>query len=201
MALWGERPLTGTVDMPKENADGNPELRNSGDASNVDEEQPFVSSSREEVDGMSSTGNFHSAWRNSAARDWLRTTLRHFLNLSYPDNDAAYSQFQDVIVRGLPRTTQISRNAPPQPCLARFDVTWDPWTFHSNEEYEDDVHEVLARAITLTECDGRAQVSISLDYVLQTWPDSGPGMMRLLQNATSSTQGTLHTCRYTMCKV
>lgn len=148
-----------------------------------------------EASGVQVPAEYTTIWSTSHGRNWLRETLQQSLKLTIPDDKEAYWEFQRVILENFPKRKHISPKANPEPYVARFEIAWNPWDFHINEGYDESIQEVLARAITLTGSEECNQVSTSLDYMIQTWPQTGQSLIEVLQYAVNHNSNTVHTCK------
>ncbi|KAF7540809.1 hypothetical protein G7054_g1080 [Neopestalotiopsis clavispora] len=209
MAIWRERTSPSPMhikmtDEPQEDYD-NPLWDSSREvdefvmkscsspSSVVSDTDPSAPDAQIEASGTIVLDEYTRIWSTSYGRDWLRATLRQSLKLTVADDTEAYCEFQKVILESLTQGRHISSRTTPEPYVAQFNITWSPWDFHSNEGYSETLREVLARAITLTESRNCKQVSTSLDYMMQTWPQTGQSLIEILQYAINHDANSVHT--------
>jgi hypothetical protein len=81
-----------------------------------------------------------------------------------------------------------SFNAPlaPPSSTIRFDLDWDLPSFLKEQNYDPSLENAFERAITITGSDVTAQALSCIDYMRQTWPYSGPLLIRAFQQALAS---------------
>lgn len=74
-----------------------------------------------------------------------------------------------------------------------FSVDWDPSTFYREQEYTDTMSFILAHAITLTGTGNNVQAATCINYMGQTWPETGKELLQILQKALEN--GAESICR------
>lgn len=74
----------------------------------------------------------------------------------------------------------------PQIFRAEFYMDWDLPSFLRRQEYGITLEAAIERAITITGSSCNAQALSCLEYMRQTWPSSGPEIVRVLQKALVS---------------
>ena len=93
------------------------------------------------------------------------------------------------ITRTLPPIPEFSTKKQIRGVKLLYVVRWNPTTFISEQEYLEDPHITLERAITLTGTLTDAQALPCVQYMHQTWPITGERTLRLIQGLLDSRHG------------
>lgn len=113
--------------------------------------------------------------------EWLLDCLRREVTLARPAQDIM-GDIRHQILQAIPRTHRVSRKKSPEGCKVTYFVDWQPLAFLSEQDYEDQGAEAIAKAITLTGSWQDAQAFSCRDYLTQTWSLTGRQIMRLIQD-------------------
>lgn len=133
---------------------------------------------------------YHRAIIQSSAYRWLVETLRRERDLMVPGNSDAKASTRDQIIDALGRSKRVSRKDR-QEVQAVFYSNWDPFTFWNDQQYESPLRDILARAVTLTGYRNSVEAVTCLQYMHQTWPETGPALLGLLQSGIDRRSGIL----------
>lgn len=131
---------------------------------------------------------YHRALIQSSAYRWLVETLRRERDSMVPGKSDARASMRDQIIDALGRPKRVSRKDR-QEVQAVFYSNWDPFTFWKDQQYESPLRDVLARAVTLTGYRNSVEAVTCLQYMRQTWPETGPALLDLLQSGIDRRSG------------
>lgn len=119
------------------------------------------------------------------AYQWLLSRIRMAIDLDHPRPNIMKA-IRDAISSGLYqiRTTRDSYST--KYSRATYVVDWNPLEFCRREEYRDSARDALEKAIVLIGTISHAQVTTTQQYMKQTWPITGPFLLRKLQDTVSN---------------
>lgn len=126
--------------------------------------------------------------RGTSAYQWLLNAMRQELTLMTHEEHIR-DAIREEITRALPPIPESSTKKQIRGVKLLYLVRWDPATFISEQEYGEDPHIALERAITLTGTLTNAQALPCVQYMHQTWPMTGERTLRLIQRLLDSRQG------------
>ena len=133
---------------------------------------------------------------NSCAYKWLLGTLQTQRNLAVEGGENNAEVIRNRIINAFGRPGNFSRSAS-HAVEVRFDIAWDPQIFADEEEYDVPVDQVLSHAVALTGRGNSIQAITCAEYLVQTWPQTGPHLLKLLQKAFSTEATLSSTGRWT----
>lgn len=81
---------------------------------------------------------------------------------------------------------RISRQRPPDVCMATFAVNWEPLTFLVEQGYTESPEDAISNAVTVTGSSVDAQATTVAQYLAQTWPGIGLDVLSKLQDLLKS---------------
>ncbi|KAJ4183440.1 hypothetical protein NW759_017083 [Fusarium solani] len=107
-----------------------------------------------------------------------------FNSVAYIEGEDTCAAFHDKIHTSLGRKRTVSSRSPSKRHAMAFAVEWDPKLF-LREQFPDetDMGRLFRQVLTLTGSVTDAQVLPCADYLLQTWPATGPTILKLLEDA------------------
>ena len=122
---------------------------------------------------------------------WLLASLRTELLLVPTEPNSMQPVRQKVIEYfELSRDSRkISKSKQAESYKMTFVLSWDPLAFIKAQEYEEEPHEAIKRAITLTGLLDDAQALPCSQYLRQTWPCSGYHTIQLISEVIRSGRG------------
>ena len=90
------------------------------------------------------------------------------------------AEIRKIIIERVCPEKRLSRS---DPRLARifFKVDWDPLRFYVEQGYSASLEDILEQAVTITGHGNDVQVATCVDYMIQTWPESGAALLKFLQ--------------------
>ncbi|KAI0594169.1 hypothetical protein F4775DRAFT_606762 [Biscogniauxia sp. FL1348] len=112
---------------------------------------------------------------------WLRACIRAEGLLEVPGEKTARDMIRDCVLKKIGCPKRISRKVSSDMHAIRFEVDWNPHAFFHEQQYTQSPSEILAGAITLTGSGNNVQAATCLQYLEQTWPETGPQVLSLLQ--------------------
>ena len=124
----------------------------------------------------------------TSAYQWLLNAMRQELTLMTHEEHIR-DAIRKEITKTLPPIPKFSIKKQIGGVKLLYKVRWNPTTFISEQEYLEDPHVALERAITLTGTFTNAQALPCLEYMHQTWPMTGERTLRLIQGLLDSRQG------------
>lgn len=107
----------------------------------------------------------------------------------------AMGAIRSKIVSSLPPPGRFSRKVPSEDMKATFELDWDVRDFFKQQKYDVKASEAFPKVITLTGSDRDVQALTCADYVSQTWPLTGPDMLKLVQNVLDSGDSGPSACK------
>ncbi|KAI9764589.1 MAG: hypothetical protein M1840_008318 [Geoglossum simile] len=138
-----------------------------------------------------------SAYRDfifkAPAYEWLLASLRREFLLS-PAEPNSMEDIRRQIICSLPSSHKVSRKKSAEAYRMTFRVEWDPLAFVKEQEYREELDEVVEIAITLTGSAKDAQALTCAQYLCQTWPSIGRHTIRLVKEVVRGGPGHRHTC-------
>ncbi|KLU82357.1 hypothetical protein MAPG_01429 [Magnaporthiopsis poae ATCC 64411] len=109
--------------------------------------------------------------------------------------DGTMNKIRDTMTSALsPIWRRISRQRPPDVCMATFVVNWEPFTFLEEQGYAEPPEDAISNAVTVTGSSVDAQATTVAQYLAQTWPGIGLDVLSKIQDLLkghSSVQGVL----------
>ncbi len=172
--------LSGADAEPGETPD--PSCEDAGDL----EEEP------EEIDlnELPELSKYRQALNQSAAYRWLLSSLWAQRGLEVPGGQQCIrTQIRRAMVAKLRPEKILSRQDPGE-VQVRFSLDWDPRRFHKEQEYEVSLEQMLGKAVVLTGYGKEVQITTCSEYMAQVWPETGPALLRCLQQASRVTDST-----------
>jgi hypothetical protein len=147
-----------------------------------DEEPP-------DIDELPDLARYRRALCQSPAYQWLLAALQAQRSLAVPGGHRCVrTQIRRAIVDALRPRRKLSRRDAGGARM-RFKVDWDPLWFHEGQRYNEPIEDVLERAVTITGHGNEVQVATCLEYMTQTWPQTGPALLKSLQAAVTEIRG------------
>lgn len=139
-----------------------------------EEEQPSLPDKR----------GYRDAVFNSVAYSWLTAALVKTLTMAPVEEDDICASFREKIQDSLGRTRSVSSRSPSKRHAMAFIVDWDPELF-LREQFPDepDMGRLFRQVLTFTGSVTDAQVLPCAEYMLQTWPTTGPTILEVLEDA------------------
>ncbi|PVH82276.1 hypothetical protein DL98DRAFT_415128 [Cadophora sp. DSE1049] len=126
----------------------------------------------------------------SAAFAWLSMRLKVNTSCETPGGHSQNNKIRARILESLGRPNKISRKDHGPVHTVTFELNWDPVSFFHHQQYSMDLSDVLANAVVLTGSeDNNVQASTCIQYLSQTWPDTGVHILQLLQRTFGSEEG------------
>ncbi len=123
----------------------------------------------------------------TSAYRWLLSSIRVKSTLQVPGPGVVANQIGDQIVKAADKGTVSRKHTRELQML--FVVDWNPFLFLREQGYDYPPSYVLAHAITLTGHGSNLQAATTEDYMKQTWPETGPQVLALLQQAIQGEPG------------
>jgi hypothetical protein len=122
---------------------------------------------------------------DASAYQWLRSSLRLKGSLKVPEADThiAYHHLGAEIIEAATSRIGTFTRKQTQELVMHFTIDWNPVLFAQEQQYDAPLSCVLAQAITLTGYGNNLQAATCESYLRQTWPESGPKFLFLLQTA------------------
>ncbi|KAJ4328818.1 hypothetical protein N0V84_000605 [Fusarium piperis] len=147
-----------------------------------EEEQP--SKEEEEQPSLLDQRGYRDAIFNSVAYSWLTAALVKTLTMAPVGGEDICASLHDKIHASLGRKRNVSSHSPSKRHDMVFALEWDPKLF-LREQFPDetDMRRLFRQVLTLTGSVTDAQILPCADYVLQTWPTTGPTILELLEDA------------------
>jgi hypothetical protein len=166
------------VDLPKNLEDPGQE------AINPLEEQidPYVENGDVE-DGNDPTNRLSRYGKivvQAPAYQWLIASLKREYQLTCAEPNIMEAIRQEII-RYLPPPRKISRSRPAEAYRVTFQVSWDSLAFLSEQGHKEDPDKVIETVVALTGSNGDAQAQTCIEYLCQTWPQTGEHVMNLIK--------------------
>ncbi|XHG01956.1 hypothetical protein AWENTII_005322 [Aspergillus wentii] len=108
--------------------------------------------------------------------------------LLVPAEPNAMENIHNAILRMLPICPKVSRRQQTETFQMTIKVDWSPLLFLREQEYSDPPDIAIGKVIALTGSSSIAQATTCADYLTQTWPSIGDGILELIQNALKNNQ-------------
>lgn len=124
---------------------------------------------------------------------WLLDRLHREIMLSRAA-DSAMESIRTIILRAMPRKNRISRKSSTQGVEVIYSVDWSPVIFLDEQQYADPHPLAVAKAITLTGSHTDAQALSCKNYLCQTWPHTGNGVLTLIERLLSPSSPNSAAC-------
>ncbi|KUJ15384.1 uncharacterized protein LY89DRAFT_735500 [Mollisia scopiformis] len=172
-----EMTLNDKMTLWQNNDDKEPEViafDNGSDEGEDDHDQDF------EPDSLD-LSEFRRALTDGPAYTWLRCHLQIQSDLEIPGPLQTKNEIRNQIVKKIGRPHKISRRARSPVHTIMFDLEWNPIAFYQEQQYKETLSEVLSHAVTLTGSGNNVQATTCLQYLSQTWPETGVHFLQLLQ--------------------
>ncbi|KEZ39111.1 hypothetical protein SAPIO_CDS10501 [Scedosporium apiospermum] len=169
-------------------------LENAEDGENVSDphdqiERQNIDDEDVDDDQLPELSTYRRALPQSSAYRWLVQTLLRERDLTVPGNSNTMVSMRDQIIDAFGRPKRVSRKDL-QEVKAVFFSNWDPFTFWKDQQYESPLKDVLARAVTLTGYGNNVEAVTCLQYLRQTWPETGPALLGLIQSGIDRRSGS-----------
>jgi len=143
-----------------------------------------------DVDELPELSKYRHALTQSFAYQWLLSSFQVQRRLTSPGGQPCIrTGIRQTIIHKLRPVKILSRHDSGEATMS-FVVHWDPVRFHAEQEYGAPLTDVLERAVTITGYGNDVQVSTCLDYMSQTWPETGIALLRFLQATVAVLQDT-----------
>jgi serine/threonine protein kinase len=189
--VFGEQPGQYLIDRYFEEPDFDmAELPQSDNDLDSASPSPEPSEDENTPDDLSDEGADLGLYRDfilkTPAYSWLIATLKRELNLSRAKLDLMEGIRRDILST-LPSSHEVSRKKPSLEYKATFELNWNPISFVKKQQYSEDPHVALERAITLTGSKSDAQAMMTMEYMAQTWPATGTHVLQLVAKVVHST--------------
>ena len=130
----------------------------------------------------------------SLAYHWLVSSINRESTMTTTGPNLA-SAIRHQIAQKLGRLRTISRKAPIKVESVMFEVSVDFLGFFEKQQYNVSAANALPMVVTLTGEGDNVQAVTCLEYLTQTWPQTGPSIMQflqqLLEEKTASCAGSL----------
>jgi hypothetical protein len=125
---------------------------------------------------------------------WFLDRLRREIMFSKPA-DCAMESIRDMILGSIPRANRISRKSSVRGVEVVYSVDWSPAVYLDEQDYAEPGSLAFAKAITLTESFTDAQALSCGDYLRQTWPHTGNGVLKLIERLLSPSFSNQAVCK------
>lgn len=133
--------------------------------------------------------------RADSAYQWLIDRLHRELQLSRQEFDVM-EEVRQQILSALPRARhQVSRKQPSQGCAVVYTVDWDPEAFLVEQNYQQPHASAILNAVTLTGSYTDVQALSCLNYMKQTWPQTGSATLSLVKQLLAGGKVSKATCK------
>jgi hypothetical protein len=129
------------------------------------------------------------------AYEWLLSSLRRELFLA-PAEPTFLQTIEQKILSSIPASNKVSKKRSADSYVIYFKIEWDPLAFIKEQGYTEEPHEAIEIAITLTGCSKDAQALTCGQYMCQTWPSTGPRLLRLIKDLVRSGPGRECSCKF-----
>lgn len=127
---------------------------------------------------------YRDAVFNSVAYSWLTAALVRTLTMAPVEGEDICSGLHDMIYASLGRKRTVSSRSPSERHCMAFAVEWDPKSFLRGQfPGQTDMAGLFRQVLTLTGSVTDAQILPCAEYLLQTWPTTGPTILELLEHA------------------
>lgn len=138
--------------------------------------------------------------QQSDAYRWLLAKILQHDRLSFGNEDGA-ARVGQAIRRQLRAEGYPPKNRPqprPSKLAMTFKINWNPLFFFRNLETNVPFKEALLKILFLVGSWDEAQALTMVDYMNQTWPESGQPLITLLQELVSLPEGQECSCKFRM---
>lgn len=130
---------------------------------------------------------YRDAVFNSVAYSWLTAALVKTLTMAPVEQDDICANLREKIQASLGRTRTVSSHSPSKRHAMAFTAEWDPKLFLSEQfPDESDMRRLFRQVLTLTGSTTDAQVLPCAEYLLQTWPTTGPTILEIVEDALAT---------------
>jgi hypothetical protein len=113
---------------------------------------------------------------------WLLGRLHRDILLSRPEEDTMNNIGHKILQVSCP-TRRVSRKKPSTGCKVTFCVEWNAFAFLAEQDIEEGGTQSIANTITVTGSCRNAQALSCREYLAQTWPSTGTGLIEIVQQA------------------
>lgn len=124
--------------------------------------------------------NYNKIIRGDSAYEWLIDRLHRELRLSRQDTDIM-EEVRQKILTALPPQRHVRKTQPSQALAVLYTINWDVKGFLAEQDYQQPEASAITNALTLTGSDTDAQALSCIDYMKQTWPQTGPFILGLIR--------------------
>jgi hypothetical protein len=137
--------------------------------------------------------SYRNALTQSSAYPWLLSHLQLESNLECAGPVQTKNVIKHQILDKIGRPAKISRKYQSSVCTIMFDLC-SPIVLWEQQQYKETLSEVISDAITVTGHGDNVQATTCLQYMSQTWPQTGENIIRLLQRCVET--GVMQSCQY-----
>jgi hypothetical protein len=141
-----------------------------------DEEDDNVDDGRDPTNRLSRYGKLVV---QAPAYQWLLASLKREYQLTCAEPNIMKDIRQEII-RYLPAPRKISRSRSAEAYRVTFQVNWDSLAFLSEQGHKDP-DKVIETVVALTGSNRDAQAQTCIEYLCQTWPQTGKHVMDLIK--------------------
>jgi hypothetical protein len=120
--------------------------------------------------------------KQASAYQWLLWRIAAADRLECPGPFNAQKAVRDYILESVGLQKQFSRGKSPR-VNVKYHLDWNLSAFHAEQQYSCTVVQVLEQAITITSHGNDVQAATCLQYVSQTWGETGVRLLHVLQQA------------------
>lgn len=159
--------------------------------------EDLISDSEDELD-LFQFADYEQFVRKSGAYKWLLSKIRQFDRLTYGNSDFLSeigTQIQNRLWTQEP-LRQISGRKPSSTVTMVFSLDWNPMSIFLERELDLTLTDVFERAMCLTGTVYEAQATTVVEYMAQTWPETGEHIIALIKKLISSPEGEECVCRF-----
>jgi hypothetical protein len=114
------------------------------------------------------------------AYQWLLASLKREYQLTCAEPNIMKTIRQGII-QYLPSPRKISRSRSADAYRVTFQVNWDSLAFLSEQGHREDADKVIETVVALTGSSRDAQAQTCIEYLCQTWPQTGKHIMNLIK--------------------
>ncbi|KAH7146218.1 hypothetical protein EDB81DRAFT_947234 [Dactylonectria macrodidyma] len=129
--------------------------------------------------------------RKSGAYKWLLSKIRQYNQLSHTGSDFMSeigTQIQNRL-RSQELFRHISGRKPSSTITMTFSVDWDPMEVFREQKLDNSLTDTFARVVCLTGTAYEAQATTVMEYMNQTWPETGEHIITLIKKLVSMPEG------------
>ncbi|KAH6976285.1 hypothetical protein BKA56DRAFT_488826 [Ilyonectria sp. MPI-CAGE-AT-0026] len=153
-------------------------------------EEDLISDSEDEPD-LFQFADYEQFVRKSGAYKWLLSKIRQYHQLSYGNYDFMSeigTQIQNRLWTQAP-LRQISGRKPSSTVTMAFSLDWNPMSIFRDRELDLTLTDIFERVMCLTGTVYEAQATTVMEYMAQTWPETGEHIIALIKKLVSSPEG------------